>query len=122
MKQKKCTHYGMFYYPKCNEDGWKCTDCGYRPDDSGKRPGFSPKTDRELIDIKVGGLLMDLTQHVELVYVSNGTSGDVITSMVVERCNKEERYDQYSILLFILEIMTPSHAKYWKEQAEELAK
>jgi hypothetical protein len=94
----------------CNEAGWFCVYCDHRP---GEPAGFSPQLDRELIYWKVGGLLHDICD-MDLIYISNGTGADLLTSAVADRCVKEGRFDQYSILLFILEEVTADHAKYWK--------
>lgn len=110
---KSCEHKTFYYYPATNEDGWKCADrCGEKM--PGDPPGYRPDLDRDEIWLKVGGLLNDL-HGADLVYVSNGTGGDGLTSTVADRCKREGRFDQYSILLFLLEEMTPSHADYWKE-------
>jgi hypothetical protein len=111
----KCDYH---YYPNPNEAGWQCPACGHRP---GEPPGFSPELDRKLIEIKAGGLLMELTMA-ELIYVSNGSSGELLTARVADRCVRENRYDQYSILLYLLEITTESHAEYWQEISENILK
>lgn len=110
---KDCKHQTFYYYPATNEDGWKCSDCGEKM--PGDPPGFRPDLDREpdFLYVKVDGLLRDLVLA-DLVYVSNSGEGDYIVRAVGTRCIGEGRFDQYSILLFILEEMTPSHAKYWK--------
>jgi|SRR5882672_3034311 len=110
---KECDYY---YYPETNEDGWRCATCGHRP---GEPAGFSPKLDRERIYLKVGGILHDACDA-DLVYVSNGTGADLLTSAVADRCVKEGRFDQYSILLFLLEEMTLDHAKYWRDISESI--
>ncbi len=102
------------YYPATNEDGWRCLYCDHRP---GEPPGFSPHLDRSHIYEKVGGLLHDLCD-VNLIFVSNATGADLLTSAVTDRCVKEQRFDQYSILLFLLEEDTPGHAGYWKDISE----
>jgi hypothetical protein len=107
-----CTHEDLYFYAcPATEAGWKCASCDFRP---GEPPGFSPEHDRSRIRMKVMGLLLDLHNH-ELVCVSNGSHGDGLEEMVAVRCEREERFDQYSILLFLLEAMTPSHAEYWKK-------
>lgn len=98
------------YYPETNEAGWRCTDCDHRP---GEPPGYSPQLDRKLIDFKVGAILMDACTA-NLIYVSNGSHGEFLAAKVADRCVREDRFDQYSILLYILEEMTQSHAEYWK--------
>lgn len=109
-------HHDYYFYPSTNEDGWKCANCGDRP---GEPAGFSPALDRLLIDIKVGGLLNDLCDH-DFIHVSNGTGGDILTDIITKRCVAENLFDQYSILMFILESETPSHAKYWADVSESI--
>jgi hypothetical protein len=111
MSESECGEHEFHYYSAINEDGWKCTDCGHRP---GEPPGFSPELDRKLIWMKVGAILWDACAE-RLISVSNGSGADVLTSVVADRCVKEGRFDQYSILLYILEEETPEHAEYWKE-------
>jgi hypothetical protein len=110
---KECDYH---YYPSTNEDGWRCTSCGHRP---GEPAGFSPELDRKRIFFKVGGILHDACDE-NLIYVSNGTGADLLISAVADRCVEEGRFDQYSILLFLLEETTPSHAKYWGELSESI--
>lgn len=104
-----CKH-EYYYYPHINEEGWKCVSCEDKP---GEPAGFSPQLDREEIEIKVGGILNDM-DAASLIHISNGSYGDVLQGHVADRCRKEERYDQYSIVLFIMEVEAPSHAKFWK--------
>lgn len=113
--EKLCNH-EYHYFAATNEDGWKCSWCQHKP---GEPPGFSPELDRARLEFKVFALLSDLT-NADLVYVSNGTSGDAIVSEVEKRCRKEQRYDQYSILLFILDLMTERHALYWSKVSEAI--
>ncbi len=108
----ECQHRDFYYYPAVNEEGWKCVGCGRLM--PGEPDGFRPDLDREEIYIKVGGLLNDLCDA-NLVRVSNGSGGDYLTRKIAARCESEGAYDQYSILLFILEEMTPSHRDYWKK-------
>jgi hypothetical protein len=113
---KDCQHKDYYYYPDdCNEAGWKCVGCGQLM--PGDPPGFRPDLDRSEIRIKTGGLLHDLCDA-KLVYVSNSSQGDYVESVVAERCTREGIYDQYSILLFLLEQLTPPHQKYWKEVSD----
>jgi hypothetical protein len=113
----KCKHETdwVFYYPVINEDGWKCVKCN-------EKLGFRPDLDKMLIGTKVRGLLDDLHTH-GLIYVSNGSSGDCIEANVSMRCRETGRFDQYSIILFIMEdcnVGTEDHAKYWKEKGGEV--
>jgi hypothetical protein len=111
VSESNCKHPEFYFYPTpATEAGWKCSACPFKP---GEPPGFSPGLDRSHTQIKVMGLLLDLHNH-DFVYVSNGSHGEGLEHTVAERCKAEGRFDQYSILLFILEAMTPSHAKYWK--------
>lgn len=100
---------GYFYYPAVNEDGWRDAD--------GNRIGYSAELDRSHIIIKVMGLLTAL-DNVDLARVSNGMDGDLLSARVADRCMAESRFDQYSILLFILELVAPGHAEYWAGRAK----
>jgi hypothetical protein len=115
MGSKTCDH-DYQYFAATNENGWRCVFCKDQP---GEPPGFSPELDRSRLEFKVFALLNDLTNS-DLVYVSNGTGGDAIVGDVESRCRKEQRYDQYSILLFILDVMTERHALYWSKVSEAI--
>jgi hypothetical protein len=106
-----CSHDFHWFPDFATEAGWKCVKCSHRP---GEPDGFSPLHDRELLDRKVFALLNDLCNQ-NLIYISNGTDGEGIELSVAARCRTDGRYDQGSILLFILEAKVPGHAKYWKE-------
>ena len=97
----------IHWYWSINEEGWhKNGVClGYRPD-----------LCKEHIESKVIGILLELSES-EIFYISNGTEGDMLTSLVADRCIKENKYDQHSIVLFIAEHETPSHAEYWASKA-----
>lgn len=110
MKCEKCGD-EVYWYSATNEDGWRCCRCQHKP---GEPPGFSPQLDRDLIAIKVHSILHDMHES-NVVYVSSGSMGDGIACMVEKMCVKDQKYDQYSIALFILKVMAPSHAKYWKK-------
>lgn len=98
------------YRPAINEEGWHCALCDHRP---GEPPGYAPELDRDAIHRKVYALLTHLHEQ-RLVYVSNGTEGDGIIAAVADRCVAAGRYDQGTILLFLLEAMTPDGAAYWQ--------
>jgi hypothetical protein len=107
-----CTHVGdTFYYACVNEDGWKCVGCD-------TTFGFRPDLDRELTVIKVHGLLMDFHES-KLIYISNGTMGEIIAENVAARCFAENFYDQEHVLRFILEDpnMRPD-STFWQTRAE----
>lgn len=104
----------FYYYLDTNEEGWRCCSCAYRP---GEPQGFSPELDRSHTYQKVMGILLDL-HNGDFVHVSNGTHGECLQEMVTERCRREGIYDQYSITLFLLEALTASHQKYWKEVSD----
>lgn len=110
-------HHGpadAYYMPGApNETGWKCA-CG-------ELLGFRPDLDHRRLEDKVYGLLLELHER-KFLYVSNGTMSMVITDNVATRCVREDRYDQLSILLFILEdgnLDVAGHAKFWREQARQ---
>jgi hypothetical protein len=102
------------YYLATNEDGWKCVDCGLVP---GEPPGFSPELDRKLTPRKVMAVLMTLDNS-NIVSVSNGTMGESLESIVAGLCHRRQRFDQYSIALYLLDAMTKSHADYWAKVSE----
>lgn len=109
MIKKACEH-EFFWYAATNEDGWKCCSCDYKP---GEPPGFSPSLDREMISTKVDCILHDL-HDAGFVHVSNGSEGDGIANHISKICERKQTFDSYSILRLIMDVMTPSHAKYWK--------
>jgi hypothetical protein len=110
-----CEH-EFYYYPETNEAGWRCSACKFKP---GEPAGFSPELDRSRTDMKVMSMLMDLTEQ-DLVSVSNGEHGEAIALAVTKRCHAAKRFDQYSILLFILELMTERHARYWADVSDAI--
>ena len=79
--------------------------------------GFSPELDRKRLYFKVYALLNTLHDS-DLVYVSNGDMGESLIKAVSARCWNEKRFDQYSIALFLLELITDSHATYWAKVSE----
>lgn len=102
------------YYPATNEDGWRCIYCDHHP---GEPPGFSPQLDRELIGLKVGAILHDAC-NAHLISVSNGSDGDCLSALIADKCVRADRFDQYSILFYLLAEMTPSHAEHWREVSD----
>lgn len=114
LKNCKNDEHEYHYYPQTNEDGWRCVYCDDQP---GEPPGFSPRLDRAQIYEKVGGILLDASSN-DLISISNGSQGDYLTAKVADRCVRDRYFDQYSILAFILDELTPGHAMYWKEISE----
>lgn len=110
---KTCEHQ-YHWYAATNEDGWKCWMCEHKP---GEPPGFAPALDRSEIRMKVFGILHDL-HDAGIIYISNSSQGDSLEYHIANRCRMEERFDSYSIALFILEAMTDSHAAFWKKISE----
>lgn len=104
-------HEFHWYPAAANEQGWKCCFCDERP---GEPPGFSPRLDRERLDAKVFALI-DEMHNSKLIHVSNGSEGDYLIGQLRKRCAAEDRFDQQSILLFLLELDTQSHAAYWQK-------
>jgi hypothetical protein len=105
----------VHWYPEAaNEAGWRCCTCGHKP---GEPPGFDPQRDRDEIARKVWATLHDM-HDAKIVYISNGSMGDGLTADIAARCRSEGVFDSYSIALFVLESLTPSHAKYWREVSE----
>jgi len=98
----------LFWYPAINEQGWKCCSCGHQP---GEPAGYSPHLDKACIQSKVYALLMDVSDS-KLIYISNGSHGDGMTSLVASRCVELDRYDQTTILRLIFET-DASHCDYW---------
>ena len=105
----------LYFYPACNEDGWRCCSdaCGHKP---GEPPGFDPRRDRELISLKVHGLLLDLHGR-DFIHCSNSGHGDSTVDYAVERCRETGRFDMYSIIQFMFE-GRESHGEYWKRISE----
>lgn len=105
-----------FWRAAANEAGWECGWCR-------TNLGFRPDLDGELLELKVMGLIYDLGSA-NLIYVSNGTEGELICESVVKRAKKRGRYDQHTLLELILEdpyLGGQSHADYWaKERARAL--
>lgn len=93
----ECKHHWT-WNSETNEKGWYCLNCDFRP---GEPPGFSPQLDVEQCEEKVNSLLTQLHNQ-ELLYISNADMGEAIVEDVVERCHQSQRYDQRSILEFIL--------------------
>jgi hypothetical protein len=75
--------------------------------------------DRERIGDKVMAMLSELDEA-GIVCVSNGSEGANLENVVADRCRTEGRFDQYSIALFFLELMTNRHAVYWKTTSEAI--
>lgn len=104
----------------CNETGWHCLEC--KLPIKGEPPGFSPKLDKMRIDLKVSAALIELHTF-ELIYISNSDAGDAIEAAVVNRCKRARRYDQWSVIFFIMdEITNPNHAKFWQKLGAAIRK
>lgn len=96
-----------------NEEGWACHDCDVEL-------GFRPDLDRSHTELKVSGLVFEF-HHSQLIYISNGTMGEIIAENVAGRCREENRYDQFSILVFILEdpnLDSAHRGTFWQNRAE----
>ncbi len=92
-----CKHESTYYYPSVNDDGWRCVDCDT---EFGKNEGI----DKKLIYTKVRGLLHDL-HEAKLIYVSNGTDGDCITSIVCDSFQKDNDFSQGYIIYQIAKFL-----------------
>jgi hypothetical protein len=114
MNKCKNDKHDYHYYPTINEDGWRCIYCNSRP---GEPPGFSPHLDRSHIYEKVRGVLHELCVA-NLISVSNGTGADLLIAKVCDRCVREMRFDQCSILFYLAEEKWKDHAEYWKKVSE----
>jgi hypothetical protein len=110
-----CEHESMFWYSApANEQGWRCANCNFQP---GEPPGYSPLHDRDLLHVKVWSILDDLHNH-EIVYISNGSEGDVLVRDATTRCREERVVDQESIARVLLQIVA-GDGKYWREKHEQ---
>jgi hypothetical protein len=109
---KLCGHdseYVRWELAPVNEDGWRCDRCG--------KLGYRPDLDRKWVEEKCSAVLFWLDLH-EFINVSNGTMGEVLAIDAADRCRKEDRYDQYSIVRFILDDPNLAiHADYWAQRA-----
>lgn len=109
----RCSHRATYYYmDPCTEAGWKCQDCG-------KTLGFRPDLDREMTEIKTNGILHDM-HEAQVIYISNGTMGEIIAGNVAARCKELGLFDQLTIARLILEdvnVDVPGHAEFWKARA-----
>lgn len=113
---RQCKAHEFHFYPDyAQERGWRCCFCSEKP---GEPPGYSPQLDRERIEAKVYGIL-DTVHQADLIYISNSCHGDAIVSGVAERCREEGRYDQGSILAFIVGDQD-KHAEYWKKIGDSI--
>lgn len=106
-----CKHESFGYWPAVNESGWNCFDCGVLL--PGEPNGYRPDLDRSHIAEKVSGLLFELSES-NWIHVSNGTGGEILSSMVAEKCRQTGFYDQSAIVRYIMETDT-SHSDYWKK-------
>jgi hypothetical protein len=107
-----CGHTDIIWrLDSCTEEGWGCLYCDVKL-------GFRPDLDRSHTELKVNGILFDF-HEAKLIYVSNGTMGEIISENVAVRCRTENRYDQKSILRFIMDDpnMMPK-STFWQNRAE----
>ncbi len=112
-----CEHRDVTWYAAdaerraLNEAAWTCLDCE-------ADLGFRPDLDRSHTEIKARCILADCHES-RLIYVSNGTMGDGIAFNVARRCIEVNRYDQWSILAFILaDPNLDDHGAFWQNRAE----
>ncbi len=95
-----------------DEAAWVCLNCD-------AVLGFCPDLDRSHTEIKTHCILLDFHES-KLIYVSNGITGLVIAENVAARCHEQNRYDQWSILAFILDDPNlNTHGKFWQDKARE---
>lgn len=102
----------MWSLAPCNEDGWRCDNCG-------AKLGWRPDLDRSSLEEKVDAIQFWMHTH-ELIYVSNGTEGDIVSANVAHRCRELDRYDQYTIIREIMtepNIGSEQHGDFWAERA-----
>lgn len=111
-----CKHDGLYWYAApANEQGWRCADCGWQP---GEPPGFSPAHDRSRLWTKVWCIVHDL-HEAKIIYVSNGSGGDALSTEVARECQARDLYDSVSIARVILEHEAGDrHAGYWRGISE----
>jgi hypothetical protein len=83
------------YWPSRTDAGWRCDTCE-------AELGLRPDLDRQLIEVKVSGLLHSLSDG-NLIFVPDATEGEFITHNVANQCKTRDRYDQYTILRLILD-------------------
>lgn len=103
-----------FRWEMCvNENGWKCMQCG-EPSTACDPPGFDPFLDKNNIQGKVMDIL-DFLHEAKIIHISNGTGGDIMTEMVVNRCRNENRFDQSNIARFVMELEHPGQQDYWRK-------
>jgi hypothetical protein len=94
-----------------NEEGWGCDDCA-------ETLGYRPDLDRSDTYEKVRSTLFWFHDS-KLIYISNGTMSDIVAENVAQRCARENRYDQWTILRFILEDPNlATHGDFWANRAE----
>ncbi|TMC48539.1 MAG: hypothetical protein E6J20_18710 [Chloroflexi bacterium] len=97
-----------------DEAAWVCLDCD-------TVLGLRPDLDRSHTEIKTHCIPLDF-HELKLIYVSNGTMGLVIAENVAARCREQNRYDQWSILAFILDDRNlNTHGQFWQDRAREFA-
>lgn len=113
-----CEHDDLYWYAApADECGWVCADCGWSP---GEEPGYSPEHDRSHIKTKVGSILHDL-HDAGIIYVSNSSGGDGLTSHVAAWCKRNKTYDSVSIAARILANEAGgTHATFWRERGESI--
>lgn len=105
-----CKHEIARFELCCNEDGWVCEQCGQKM--PGEPRGFRPDLDKTDIRSKVESVLITLDLS-KLISIGSSSYGDGLGAAVAERCRKNNRFDQYSIILFVMEEIAPSHGEYW---------
>lgn len=108
-----CEHDDLVWWlDSCTEAGWGCHDCD-------AKLGFRPDLDRSHIELKCHGIVFEF-HLAKLIYISNGTMGEIVAENVAARCRSENIYDQQSILKFILEDpnIERGHAAFWQNRAE----
>ena len=93
-----------------NEEGWECIDCD-------AVLGFRPDLDRSHAELKAYCIMQDFHES-KLIYVSNGTMGELIAANVAAQCLAVEMFDQQTILKFILEDPNMnSHGEFWRNRS-----
>lgn len=113
MERRECAHEPgetFWYLQATQETGWRCT-CGHEW-------GYRPDLDRDLVSVKVDGILHDL-HDMDVLYMSNSDHGHHVARDVARRCEREGRYDQRSIVAFLLGHPDVDNHRFWQEKARQ---
>ena len=107
-KKCDCKHPEYTWYLETNESVWHCLSCQ-------EKLGYSSSLDKDFLGMKVRSVKFAI-QEFGLVHFSDSTDGDIDCCKVIQSCESQMLYDQYTIILEFIKLEQPGHSRYWQKR------